>query len=599
MIRLLIAFLCLAASACAATRIASVSGNWADTATWGGSAAPVTGDWAQINGDITVTIPTGTSAACTRVYIGLTNNSSATATLVIEGTLTLDASGQLRIGDSTTASRDGILTFGPGGTLAGAGSIYFNQGKMMSTATQANPAKVTGSLALATLATGPKQYVDIANVSFQNTGTMAWNLQNTLGAFTSQFVAQNCVFSGNAAITVGSTDSPNTTVISIKNCDFREGTGGKSITLRRATGGAALFEFRSNTVWQTSGPYEIKPTTSAGLVVRGNVLHNVQLTDASTSGGMDVGDNFWSSTINTPTLWVASDAGVGSTYEYNYLLGLAAGDNLRGLIPTGSGGSGTNTVRYNVMEGQSDATHDKPDLIVARGDSIPLAVTNNLVIWAGEVVSGGRVATWSNTLNIKNNTIADTTTYTSPGVGHIYVPEGYANTGTTNLASNLVLGVDDAGDITIDGSTSGAAQAVTSSDYGTFYRMAVPYNQTASLTVSAGNTTKTVPAAHETADNPQFFDVTRNAARWNSIFGSGTATQEACAAYLAGLNGYRGTPNFDQNGTAAAYTPRQMLDWVAAGFSPTNLALRGSGDPADGSPDRGAMPVRTIAGSFF
>jgi hypothetical protein len=43
---------------------ASVTGNWADTATWGGSGPPVNGDSAAINTGITVTVAAGTNAAC-------------------------------------------------------------------------------------------------------------------------------------------------------------------------------------------------------------------------------------------------------------------------------------------------------------------------------------------------------------------------------------------------------------------------------------------------------------------------------------------------------------------------------------------------------
>lgn len=42
-----------------AARTASVTGNWNDTATWGGAAVPVSGDTVTINDGITVTIPTG------------------------------------------------------------------------------------------------------------------------------------------------------------------------------------------------------------------------------------------------------------------------------------------------------------------------------------------------------------------------------------------------------------------------------------------------------------------------------------------------------------------------------------------------------------
>lgn len=575
-----------------ATRIATVSGDWNNTATWGGNPVPVTGDWAQINGDVVVTIPTGVSAACARVYIGLTNNSTGTSTLIINGTLTMDASGQVRIGDQTTASRDGILIMGPGGILNGAGSIYFNQGKLLSTATKANKATIGGTLAVTTLATGPKQYVDISHISWQCTGTIVFNLQNTLGAFTSQFIAADCVFSGNAAITIGSTDSPNSTPISLTRVDIREGIGGKQILLRRAAGGSATFAITDSTVYQTSGPYYIKPTTAAGLTVSGCVLFNTYILNDSASGGMTITSNLFSSNINTPSILQLTDAAVGSTITFNYFLGLDAGNNLRGLVPPiSSGGSGTNTIHDNILDTPADATHDKGDLIVARGDTIPLDIRRNIVIHSGEIVVGGRVATWSLGMTIKNNTVAGTVAPADAVSGHLYDPEGLANTGTVNVANNLHLGNGAGADNSLNGSSSGADQTIAKSDYNNFYGVTNPYSATR-LAITAGNTGKVVPGSGDTAHDPKFLDVTRRASKWNSIFGSGTNTDEAATTYLAGMNGYRGTPDFDQNGTVTP-SVRSMIDWVRYGFSPTNLALRAAGDPADGSPDKGAMSVRT------
>jgi hypothetical protein len=54
------------------------------------------------------------------------------------------------------------------------------------------------------------------------------------------------------------------------------------------------------------------------------------------------------------------------------------------------------------------------------------------------------------------------------------------------------------------------------------------------------------------------------------------------------MNGYGGT--FNSN-----YTPANLVTYVRAGFAPTNVALKGAGDPADGSPDIGAVSVVDIA----
>ena len=146
----------------------------------------------------------------------------------------------------------------------------------------------------------------------------------------------------------------------------------------------------------------------------------------------------------------------------------------------------------------------------------------------------------------------------------------------------------------IAGASSGGAQTVASSDYNRFFKLATPYDGSAQLVITSGNTTKALDGSNDAEADPLFFDKNRNCALWNDIFGDGTNTAAAATSYLAGMNGYRGTPNFDQNGTVTPAV-RSMIDWVSYGYSPTNLSLRAAGDPSDGSPDIGAMSVRTKA----
>ena len=105
------------------------------------------------------------------------------------------------------------------------------------------------------------------------------------------------------------------------------------------------------------------------------------------------------------------------------------------------------------------------------------------------------------------------------------------------------------------------------------------------LTITAGNTGKTVPGSNDIAADPKFYDESRNLGEWNRIFGSGTTAYLDGIVYLLSINGYRA--NFDQQGTVSTYTPSHLLDWVRAGFMATNPLLHNTGAPADGSPDIG------------
>ncbi len=69
-------------------RTASVSGNWSNTATWGGLSVPVAGDAVTINPGITVTVTA--AAACTSITFAAVTTSSA---ITISGTNTLTVSG--------------------------------------------------------------------------------------------------------------------------------------------------------------------------------------------------------------------------------------------------------------------------------------------------------------------------------------------------------------------------------------------------------------------------------------------------------------------------------------------------------------------------
>ena len=73
---------------------ASVTGNWADTATWGGSGPPGNGDTVTINDGITVTIPVSTSVTVgtspaddTGTPAIQSASSTGTGVLVVNGTL--------------------------------------------------------------------------------------------------------------------------------------------------------------------------------------------------------------------------------------------------------------------------------------------------------------------------------------------------------------------------------------------------------------------------------------------------------------------------------------------------------------------------------
>ena len=76
-------------------------------------------------------------------------------------------------------------------------------------------------------------------------------------------------------------------------------------------------------------------------------------------------------------------------------------------------------------------------------------------------------------------------------------------------------------------------------------------------------------------ENPQFVDWERTPANWPAGSGGGGTLEGAIELLKPGTD----------NST------KDMLDWIRDGFQPTNEAYRDAGDPADGSPDIGAVDL--------
>jgi hypothetical protein len=110
-----------AGSVSGATRTASVSGNWDNTATWGGSSVPIAGDVVTINSGITVTV--AADAACSTISFPAGNNVNSTISL--NNGITLNVSGTITI---PRAANNRMNTLAAGAGFLNAGSIAFTNG---------------------------------------------------------------------------------------------------------------------------------------------------------------------------------------------------------------------------------------------------------------------------------------------------------------------------------------------------------------------------------------------------------------------------------------------------------------------------------------
>ena len=179
-----------------AQRVASVTGNWSNTATWGGAAVPTSAETVTISGGVIVTVDIGT-AACASLTLNVNNNNSI-ATISFNNGSVLTISGNLIAGNTTGVSRQGSIDMTNGGTLKIGGTVTINNlntftgGTGTVEYTSANPTIVSNFV--------------YQNLAFSGSGTagasgaltIQGNLTNT-GGGTLNFGANNVILSGTTA----------------------------------------------------------------------------------------------------------------------------------------------------------------------------------------------------------------------------------------------------------------------------------------------------------------------------------------------------------------------------------------------------------------
>jgi autotransporter-associated beta strand protein len=99
-----------------AQRTASASGNWNNTATWGGNPVPTATDAVIIRDGVTLTVNV-TNAACASMQINSGGNSTASLAFALSGSPSLTVTGKVTVGQLGNTNREGRITFTSGSTL--------------------------------------------------------------------------------------------------------------------------------------------------------------------------------------------------------------------------------------------------------------------------------------------------------------------------------------------------------------------------------------------------------------------------------------------------------------------------------------------------
>lgn len=551
-------FILLFASTAYAAEITSTgSGNFSDSATWVGGSAPSASDTFVIASGHTVTVAANATSA------GGTIQSITDGGLILSAKLTM--TGNLIVGNG--ASKDGGVVFGAGSELAlSSADVVLNNCKLRSTSTSSEWAKVTGTgnISRGSVYSYPKQDISLRYVSFLNVGNLVFSASSTSSghaSLTNQIDCSNMVIVGAGNIELGHGGvTPGSTNVKFNSSDIRDYTGSLILTGQDATTGAR--EFHNNTLSISSG-ISVRgiQAKASGYSLNGSVFDRVKLKGAASGTSTDPliqTDIFLGSGIAADdfTNGFGYLAYSGSTVDGSYVyIPVNASNPHVGDMP--SNGAITNNVfevygsEPNVIMRTTTALNTQVDII------------GNVAIGNGAFVSQVGNNAGNGTINVLHNTV-----YTSSGATGLHrglwLSENGNFAGTLNVKSNIHA---IASGISCDYSLwdNDATPQPVNSDYNTFRGLSVsPYY---GLTVTGATSDNTL--------DPQFVDATRNLTSWGSEIGV-AETYSAVVGQLLLRNGYSDATKA-QSATPSGVTPTQLVNWVRAGFAPTNSALEDAG----------------------
>jgi len=355
---------CGAHTAFAASRTATVSGNWNSTATWNGQSVPGSADSVTINAGVIVTVPSGYAAQCTT--INFTTNNGASAINLADATASLAASGAVTIqrnGSSTNTINVGAGTFS-------AASIALS-----ATTGTSRLSQVLISTGTATVAGNITSSGTASKITFSGAGTLNAGgtfLSGSTGTFTADGGTVNFNGAGNqtispynfynlttsgsgtkttsgamtvgGALTVGAgtafaTGATNSWTLSVT------GTTNVSGTLTLANTGNKTFSgdviLNSGSVWNATG--------AAAITLNGNLINDAA-TFTSNSGNYTFGGSGETLSGGTATAISGTAIFAGGNYANN---GTFSAATLNALI---AGASVTNNGTMTVSTALSGAS---------------------------------------------------------------------------------------------------------------------------------------------------------------------------------------------------------------------------------------------------
>ncbi|MBU6158213.1 MAG: autotransporter-associated beta strand repeat-containing protein [Bacteroidetes bacterium] len=563
-------------------RIASVSGNWSSTATWGGAAVPTSADAVTINSGITVTVDIP-NAVCNSLQIN-TGNATAILTFSSSGNPSLTVTNAVNVGQSTNPNREGTITFTNGSTLI-AGSLSLGTVATQTSLidmTNGGLLKVNGAITAfsgSTFTSGTGTVELTANNSLPSTIFTAFNNLIISGGTTTFGV--NTTINGLLDIKSGATANINATTSS---CGSLTGSG----TLTNS-GASRTFTIGSDNSSSTFSGL-LSATTAANLSITKIGTGTLTLSGNNTYGGATTISGgilrlgAAGSGSNTPLGTTAAGTTVasGAVLDLNGFslattealtingTGISSGAALinssatpvtyQGAITLGAasslGGSGNITLS-GVLTGAFEVTK------VGAG-TVTITANNSSSTFTGVTIAEGilSISSFTNNTNLKPITLGATGTsgtllYSSDGAGGSTTTVintagngGNLNNASVNnltfssagsLAGNLSLNCSTSGNITFSNTLSGAGGvSVTSSGSG-IVTLSGANSYTGTTIVSSGTLTLGVANALPITSSAGLVQFSGGTPVFNlGLFNLGTSTASANSA---------GVLDFDVNTT--------------------------------------------------
>lgn len=562
-----------------AARTSSQNGNWADSSTWGGAAAPGNGDTATVGHVVTVAAnaTVGHSPGAGDVTQAVLVN--AGGSVVINSGVTFVCRGDFFCSNSNTVrsldvAAGGVFEFDASAAGVPATARYVCQGTGHAASGTQPSIRFAGSSGSHCTV---RSNAGGANGRFTTTGTYGGLIEATYTDFTrigdasnagftmtltgdSLTTFTNCVFDACGQLTFGGTNIVGATQFTMQNCRWKNTAASNCITTTMyndKTTGTRLID--GNTFDKICYTYAPRECTITNNVFYGNVTMSSTDNEGCVFTGNVIGLAAGADTVQP----------YAATIDGNYLIYRDSGATNPHFLQVGNYVAlTTQAVSNNIFDFiGSDSTGDCI-LLASPGSAVTVNITNNLVL---PNASGQTTGTIFSALGNANITIAcnHNTCHVGTGggaaVGETYT--GHAGM-LSSFKSNLFWDTSARGyKLTDSGVNDAVSDLVTSANanYNAGYNLSAGSNLKGynNLEFSSGS-----PGANDLeGQDPQFIDSSRNMAAWDlSLGGPGTAANALTELLKKNDTGY----NSNYNITA-------LLAFVRGGFAPQNTAYRDAG----------------------